>query len=167
MTGKGDASVDDGDITGIPLLGSLTPLIPGFSVADAAHGNFTVSHGVIHTDDMNISSELFALIGNGSYNFITDKLDLNMRVNANAIFGIPLFVYLLIRSVVNHRIKKSVAWKGRSYRAFFLASTIFPRIVAARFRSRPTNARSCPIAASRARASASQGRVDDLHLARR
>lgn len=29
--------------------------------------------------------------------------------------GIPLFVYLLIRSVVHHRINKSVAWKGRSY----------------------------------------------------
>jgi cellulose synthase/poly-beta-1,6-N-acetylglucosamine synthase-like glycosyltransferase len=29
--------------------------------------------------------------------------------------GIPMFVYLLIRSVVHHRINKSVAWKGRSY----------------------------------------------------
>jgi glycosyltransferase involved in cell wall biosynthesis len=35
---------------------------------------------------------------------------------AISIFGIPLFVYLLIRSVVHHRIKKSVAWKGRSYK---------------------------------------------------
>ena len=34
---------------------------------------------------------------------------------AISIFGIPLFVYLLIRSVVDHRIKKNVAWKGRSY----------------------------------------------------
>lgn len=30
--------------------------------------------------------------------------------------GIPMFVYLLLRSVVHHRIKRSVAWKGRSYR---------------------------------------------------
>jgi glycosyltransferase involved in cell wall biosynthesis len=30
-------------------------------------------------------------------------------------FGIPLFVYLLIRSVIHHRIKKNVVWKGRSY----------------------------------------------------
>jgi hypothetical protein len=34
---------------------------------------------------------------------------------AISIFGIPLFVYLLVRSVVHHRIKKNVAWKGRSY----------------------------------------------------
>jgi hypothetical protein len=32
-----------------------------------------------------------------------------------SILGIPMFVYLLIRSVIHHRIKKSVAWKGRSY----------------------------------------------------
>ena len=29
--------------------------------------------------------------------------------------GIPMFVYLLIRSVVHHRVNKAVAWKGRSY----------------------------------------------------
>jgi glycosyltransferase involved in cell wall biosynthesis len=34
---------------------------------------------------------------------------------AISILGIPLFVYLLLRSVVDHRIKKNVAWKGRSY----------------------------------------------------
>jgi glycosyltransferase involved in cell wall biosynthesis len=34
---------------------------------------------------------------------------------AISILGIPLFVYLLIRSVIYHRVKKSVVWKGRSY----------------------------------------------------
>jgi glycosyltransferase involved in cell wall biosynthesis len=34
---------------------------------------------------------------------------------AISIFGIPLFIYLLVRSVVHHRIKKNVVWKGRSY----------------------------------------------------
>jgi glycosyltransferase involved in cell wall biosynthesis len=34
---------------------------------------------------------------------------------AISILGIPLFVYLLIRSVIHHRIKKNVAWKGRTY----------------------------------------------------
>ncbi len=32
-----------------------------------------------------------------------------------SILGVPLFVYLLVRSVVDHRVKKSVAWKGRRY----------------------------------------------------
>jgi hypothetical protein len=34
---------------------------------------------------------------------------------ALSIMGIPLFVYLLLRSVMQHQIKKSVSWKGRSY----------------------------------------------------
>ena len=33
---------------------------------------------------------------------------------ALAIAGVPLFVYLLVRSYVDHRIKKTVRWKGRS-----------------------------------------------------
>ena len=33
-----------------------------------------------------------------------------------AIVGVPMFVYLLVRSVVHHRINKSVTWKGRSYK---------------------------------------------------
>src|SRR5258707_5423645 len=32
-----------------------------------------------------------------------------------SILGIPLFVYLLVRSVIHHRIKKNIAWKGRTY----------------------------------------------------
>ncbi len=91
MNGNGEVKISDGDIIGIPLLGTLTPLIPGFTVTDAAHGNFTVNKGIIHTENMNISSEFFALIGNGTYNFIADKLDLNMRVNANAVPGILLY----------------------------------------------------------------------------
>jgi len=91
MNAAGEVRVENGDITQIPFLGALTPLIPGFSAADAAHGHFTVAKGFVRTDDMNISSETFALIGNGNYNFITDNLDLNMRVNANALFGILLY----------------------------------------------------------------------------
>ncbi len=34
---------------------------------------------------------------------------------AISIIGVPMFVYLLFRSVIHHRIKKTVSWKGRSY----------------------------------------------------
>jgi glycosyltransferase involved in cell wall biosynthesis len=34
---------------------------------------------------------------------------------AISILGVPLFVYLLVRSVIDHRIRKRVAWKGRIY----------------------------------------------------
>jgi glycosyltransferase involved in cell wall biosynthesis len=35
---------------------------------------------------------------------------------AISILGVPLFVWLLLRSVFDHRIKRNVAWKGRSYK---------------------------------------------------
>ncbi len=92
LSGGGDVHVVDGDITQIPLLGSLTPLIPGFSDADEAQGHFKVDKGYVRTDDLNISSLTLALIGDGNYNFITDKLDLDMRVNTNVpLFGIVLY----------------------------------------------------------------------------
>jgi glycosyltransferase involved in cell wall biosynthesis len=34
---------------------------------------------------------------------------------AISILGIPFFVYLVIRSVIHHRAKKTVVWKGRNY----------------------------------------------------
>jgi glycosyltransferase involved in cell wall biosynthesis len=34
---------------------------------------------------------------------------------AISIIGIPLFAYLLVRSVIDHRIRKNVSWKGRDY----------------------------------------------------
>ncbi|HEY5056296.1 MAG TPA: glycosyltransferase family 2 protein [Acidobacteriaceae bacterium] len=34
---------------------------------------------------------------------------------ALSILGVPLFVWLLLRSTAHHRYRKSVAWKGRSY----------------------------------------------------
>ena len=37
--------------------------------------------------------------------------------SAISILGVPLFVWLLIRSALHHRLRKSVAWKGRSYKA--------------------------------------------------
>jgi glycosyltransferase involved in cell wall biosynthesis len=34
---------------------------------------------------------------------------------AISILGIPLFVYLLLRSVMHHRVKRTIVWKGRNY----------------------------------------------------
>jgi glycosyltransferase involved in cell wall biosynthesis len=34
---------------------------------------------------------------------------------ALSVLGIPLFVYLLVRSVIHHRFRRSVDWKGRRY----------------------------------------------------
>jgi hypothetical protein len=115
MSGKGEAKIENGDITAIPLLGSLTPLIPLFSTADAAHAQFTADKGVIHTDDLHISSETLALIGNGNYNFVTDQVDLNMRVNANLLFSIPLYPLSKIFEFHGSGHMKDVKWTPRNF----------------------------------------------------
>ncbi|MCE0521422.1 MAG: hypothetical protein LV480_00750 [Methylacidiphilales bacterium] len=115
MTGGGEVKIDNGDITPIPFIGALTPLIPGFSVADAAHGHFTVAKGVIYTQDMNISSEFFALIGNGSYDFIKDRMNLDMRVNANALFGIPLYPISKIFEFHANGTMKDANWQSKNF----------------------------------------------------
>jgi hypothetical protein len=114
MTGNGEMKVENGDITQIPFLGALTPLIPGFSAADAAHAHFTVAKGLIHTDDLHISSETLALIGDGNYNFGGDKLDLDMRVNANAMFGILLYPISKIFEFHGSGPMKNVKWEPKN-----------------------------------------------------
>jgi hypothetical protein len=115
MTGMGEVKIEDGDITQIPFLGALTPMIPGFSIADAAHGNFTVAKGAVHTDNMNISSETAALIGNGSYNFVTDNLDLDIRVNGNAVFGILLYPISKMFEYHGTGKMKNVKWEPKNF----------------------------------------------------
>ena len=115
MTGGGEVKIENGDITPIPFLGALTPLIPGFSVTDAAHGHFTVAKGLIHTEDMNISSETAALIGNGNYNFMNDKLDLNMRVNGNFVLGILLYPISKIFEFHADGTMKDPNWQAKNF----------------------------------------------------
>jgi hypothetical protein len=116
LNGGGEVNVVDGDITGIPLLGSLTPLIPGFSAADEAHGHFTADKGFIRTDDLNISSLTLALIGDGSYNFIADKLDLDMRVNTNVpLFGIVLYPVSKIFEFHASGTMKNPQWAAKNF----------------------------------------------------
>ncbi|MCE0483712.1 MAG: AsmA-like C-terminal region-containing protein [Methylacidiphilales bacterium] len=115
MAGTGEVKIENGDITQIPFLGSLTPLLPGFTIADAAHGKFTVAKGVVHTDDMNISSETAALIGNGNYDFITDQIDLDMRVNANAVLGILLYPISKIFEYHGSGKMKDVKWVPKNF----------------------------------------------------
>jgi hypothetical protein len=115
MNGGGEVKVENGDITAIPLLGSLTPLIPLLSDADAAHAHFTAENGVIHTQDLHISSETLALIGNGTYNFLDDQVDLNMRVNANLLFSIPLYPLSKIFEFHGTGHMKDVKWVPRNF----------------------------------------------------
>ena len=89
MRGKGTAKVVEGDIFAIPvfgpLSGMLSAIVPGagYSLAHKATTSFVIKDGVFHTDDFRVSGNLFGMIGHGDVRFLEDKLDFDIRVDAN------------------------------------------------------------------------------------
>lgn len=97
IAGRGDVKIRDGFLLSIPFLGGLSAflgeIIPdwGSARASEADSNFTVSRGKIRTDNLDIYSVNFTLIGEGDYDFVDDKLDLKVRANVRGLPGALLF----------------------------------------------------------------------------
>jgi hypothetical protein len=96
MRGSGKIQVTEGDVFAIPIFGPLSQLIAhiipgsGYSVAHNANASFTIKDGVAHTDDFKVSGDLFGMIGHGDIHFLDDKLDFDVRINANMPGGVVL-----------------------------------------------------------------------------
>jgi hypothetical protein len=89
MRGNGKIEITNGDVFAIPIFGPLSEilnnLVPGtgYSIARKASANFTIKEGVIHTDDFEAAGKLFSMLGHGDIHFLEDKLDFDLRMNAN------------------------------------------------------------------------------------
>jgi hypothetical protein len=96
MRGTGKIRVNNGDIFAIPIFGPLSRLIgaiipgTGYSVAHNATATFNVKDGTIRTDDFKVNGKLFGMLGHGDVHFLDDKLDFDVRINANIPGGIVL-----------------------------------------------------------------------------
>ena len=96
MHGSGKIQVTEGDVFAIPIFGPLSELIghiipgSGYSVAHNAKADFTIKDGVAHTDDFKVSGDLFGMVGHGDVHFLDDKLDFDVRINANIPGGVVL-----------------------------------------------------------------------------
>ncbi len=97
MVGSGRVEVLNGDVFEIPFLGPLTSLLNsivpgmGLSIADRAFASFTVRDGVINTSNLEVLSTAFTMTGNGDIDFLRDRLDFDIRINAKGLPGILLF----------------------------------------------------------------------------
>lgn len=97
MTGKGNLLIKDGNILAMPILGPLSlmmgEVIPGFGYQSAreATADFTVENGTITTRDLLIKGKGFSMIGNGSIYFLENRMNMNIRLNAQGLPGIVLF----------------------------------------------------------------------------
>ena len=97
MEGRGELTVTEGNVFAIPFLGPfsgiLNNIVPGLGrdVAHQANVDFTISSGVIATDNLNVQGKGFSMLGNGKLYFLDDKMDFDMRINAQGISGVLLF----------------------------------------------------------------------------
>ncbi len=101
MRGSGKVEVTEGDIFAIPVFGPLSELLgkfvpqAGYSIARKATADFTIKQGVLHTDNLNVAGKLFGMLGHGDVRFADDKLDMDIRINANGPGFVLLPVYKL------------------------------------------------------------------------
>jgi hypothetical protein len=97
MRGEGALTVVDGQVFAIPFLGPfseiLNKLVPGmgYHKARQASATFSVADGFIQTKDFVIEGKGFSMIGDGTIGFLDDRLDFDMRVNAQGLPGVLLF----------------------------------------------------------------------------
>lgn len=88
LKGSGLVRVTDGNVFAIPVFGPLSELVSkmfsgvGYSVAREASAPFSIKEGVIHTDKLRVSGKLFAMVGHGDIDFLKNKLDFDIRIDA-------------------------------------------------------------------------------------
>ncbi len=97
MRGEGSIRVEEGRVFAIPVLGPLSEIInkiipgAGFQTARLATVDFTVGDEKISTKNLKVEGAGFSLFGSGDIYFVTDKMNMSMRINARGIPGLVLF----------------------------------------------------------------------------
>ena len=117
MEGRGDVAVTDGNIFAIPFLGPLSGvlngIVPGMGrdVARKGTSTFVIKDGVISTEDLVVQGKGFSMLGHGRLFFIDDRMDFNMRINAQGLPGVLLFpVSKLFEYTADEKLSKPV-WR--------------------------------------------------------
>ncbi len=88
LHGAGRVEVRNGNVFAIPVFGPLSEVLSklftgaGYSIAHEATAPFTIRDGVIHTDKLKVSGKLFAMLGQGDINFLSNQLDFDVRIDA-------------------------------------------------------------------------------------
>jgi AsmA-like C-terminal region len=119
MQGRGELTVTDGNVFAIPFLGPLSgilnTIVPGmgYNVARKGSASFTINDGVIETDDLVVEGKGFSMIGRGKLFFIDDRMDFDMRINAQGLPGVLLFpVSKLLEYTSDQKLSKPT-WRSK------------------------------------------------------
>jgi hypothetical protein len=112
MYGTGKIGVTNGDVFAIPVFGPISEILShivpgaGYSIARNAGAKFTIRDGIIHTDDFNVSGQLFSVLGHGDIYFLDDKLNLDVRISAKGPGIVLAPVYKLFEYKAEGSLKK-------------------------------------------------------------
>ena len=72
------------------MLNTVLPGV-GYDIAHEARASFRLSKGVIDTSDFLVKGRGFSMLGEGKLYFLDDKIDFNVRINAQGVPGAILF----------------------------------------------------------------------------
>src|SRR5438552_1356594 len=112
MRGDGKVEVTNGDVFAIPVFGPLSEILnhivpgAGYSIARKASATFTIKDGIIHTGDFEAAGTLFGMLGHGDIHFLDDKLNFEVRMNANGPDVLLTPMYKLFEYVGEGSLKK-------------------------------------------------------------
>ena len=95
----------------LPLRDEHSRLCPFSVFAEADFSHDSVELVIAHVVRDLVVLEAFRSRDGGCEHLTHPAFDV-----AVSILGVPLFVFLLIRSTIHHRFRRSVEWKGRSYK---------------------------------------------------
>jgi hypothetical protein len=117
LYGKGEVEVTDGNVFAIPLLGPfsgiLNSIVPGmgYNLAHAGACTFAVRDGAITTHDFLVKGMGFSMIGDGRLFFLDDRLNFNIRLNAQGLPGVLLFPVSKLLEYAGTGTLESPIWK--------------------------------------------------------
>ena len=117
LYGKGEVHVTEGNVFAIPVLGPfsgiLNTMVPGmgYNVAHDGTCSFDVRSGVLSTRDFIVKGKGFSMIGEGKLLFVDDRLNFNIRLNAQGLPGVLLFPVSKLLEYAGTGTLESPNWK--------------------------------------------------------
>jgi hypothetical protein len=106
MKGEGKLDITEGNVFAIPFLGPfsdlLNKIVPGLGYNLARHASlsFAIADGVMETKNLEIEGKGFSMFGDGRIWFLEDRMDMNMRLNAQ---GLPGMLLLPVSELLEYR----------------------------------------------------------------
>ena len=106
MRGEGKLEITEGYVFAIPFLGPfsdvLNKIVPGmgYNRARRAGMTFAIADGILATKNLEIEGRGFSMFGDGRIWFLDDKMDFDMRLNAQ---GLPGVLLLAVSQLLEYR----------------------------------------------------------------